>query len=76
MRQLEITYNAAAWYMKHKLMQVMKERLAMQKISIHGSCDAINEKHLPGYLAEFHYRFNRRLKLEEMIPPMEEYGIR
>jgi transposase-like protein len=38
------------------------------KNSIHGSYHAINEKHLPRYLAEFCYRFNRRFKLEDMIP--------
>lgn len=37
------------------------------KNSINGSYHAINEKHLPRYLAEFCYRFNRRFKLEEMI---------
>jgi transposase-like protein len=38
------------------------------KNSIHGSYHAISEKHLPRYLAEFCYRFNRRFKLEDMIP--------
>ena len=38
------------------------------KNSIHGSYHAINEKHLPRYLAEFCYRFNRRFRLEDMIP--------
>lgn len=28
---------------------------------------AVSEKHLPRYLAEFCYRFNRRFKLEDMI---------
>ena len=38
------------------------------KNSIHGTYHAVSEKHLPRYLAEFCYRFNRRFKLEEMIP--------
>lgn len=38
------------------------------KNSIHGSYHAISAKHLPRYLAEFCYRFNRRFKLEDMIP--------
>lgn len=37
------------------------------KNSMHGSYHAIRERHLPRYLAEFCYRFNRRFKLEDMI---------
>lgn len=46
------------------------------KNSIHGSYHAINEKHLPRYLAEFCYRFNRRFKLEEMIPRLGYVAVR
>jgi hypothetical protein len=46
------------------------------KNSIHGSYHAINEKHLPRYLAEFCYRFNRRFKLEEMIPRLGYVAMR
>lgn len=52
------------------------------KNSIHGTYHAIRGKHLPRYLAEFNYRFNRRFKLEEIVdhllgdavrtPPMPE----
>jgi len=38
------------------------------KKSINGAYHAINPKHLPRYLAEFCYRFNRRFKLEDMLP--------
>ncbi|RDH90932.1 MAG: IS1595 family transposase [endosymbiont of Lamellibrachia luymesi] len=37
------------------------------KNSMHGSYHAISNRHLPRYLAEFCYRFNRRFKLEDMI---------
>jgi transposase-like protein len=37
------------------------------KKAIHGTYHAISAKHLPRYLAEFCYRFNRRFKLEDMI---------
>jgi transposase-like protein len=56
------------------------------KNSIHGTYHSISEKHLPRYLAEFCYRFNRRFKLEDMIsrlgyaavrtPPMPERLLR
>jgi hypothetical protein len=38
------------------------------KNSILGTYHAINHKHLPRYLAEFSYRFNRRFTLENMHP--------
>jgi hypothetical protein len=38
------------------------------KRSINGTYHAIDHKHLPRYLAEFCYRFNRRFVLEDMLP--------
>jgi hypothetical protein len=38
------------------------------KRSMNGTYHAINHKHLPRYLAEFCYRFNRRFVLEDMLP--------
>ncbi|MBM3562389.1 MAG: IS1595 family transposase [Alphaproteobacteria bacterium] len=38
------------------------------KAALVGTYRAVRQKHVPRYLAEFEYRFNRRYKLEEMIP--------
>jgi hypothetical protein len=46
------------------------------KNSMHGSYHAIRERHLPRYLAEFCYRFNRRFKLEDMIPRLGYAAVR
>jgi transposase-like protein len=46
------------------------------KNAMHGSYHAINHKHLPRYLAEFCYRFNRRFKLEDMIPRLGYAAVR
>ncbi|PUB91772.1 MAG: IS1595 family transposase [gamma proteobacterium symbiont of Ctena orbiculata] len=46
------------------------------KNSIHGTYHAVSEKHLPRYLAEFCYRFNRRFKLEDMIPRLGYASVR
>jgi len=46
------------------------------KNSIHGSYHAISDGHLPRYLAEFCYRFNRRFKLEDMIPRLGYVAVR
>jgi len=37
------------------------------KKSLHGTYHAVSQKHLPRYLAEFSYRFNRRFNLEKMV---------
>ena len=46
------------------------------KNSMHGSYHAISDRHFPRYLAEFCYRFNRRFKLEEMIPRLGYAAVR
>ena len=38
------------------------------KAALVGTYRAVQEKHVPRYLAEFEYRFNRRYDLETMIP--------
>ena len=38
------------------------------KNSMRGCYHSINPKHLPRYLAEFCYRFNRRFNLRDMMP--------
>lgn len=37
------------------------------KNAMKGTYHAINKKHLPRYLAEFCYRFNRRFHLENIL---------
>lgn len=46
------------------------------KNSLHGSYHTISPRHLPRYLAEFCYRFNRRFRLEEMIPRLGYVAVR
>jgi len=46
------------------------------KRSMNGAYHAINAKHLPRYLAEFCYRFNRRFKLEDMLPRFGYVAVR
>jgi transposase-like protein len=38
------------------------------KTALHGTYHSFNHKHLPRYLAEFSYRFNRRFDLAELVP--------
>jgi transposase-like protein len=46
------------------------------KAAIVGTYRAVREKHVPRYLAEFEYRFNRRYKLEDMIPRLAFIALR
>lgn len=45
------------------------------KNSIRGSYHAISEKHIPRYLAEFCYRFNRRFDLGKMVPSLASAAV-
>jgi transposase-like protein len=46
------------------------------KAAINGTYRAIHAKHVPRYLAEFEYRFNRRYDLAAMIPRLTWAGVR
>lgn len=46
------------------------------KRAIHGTYHAINPNHLPRYLAEFCYRFNRRFQLDDMLPRFAYVAVR
>lgn len=45
------------------------------KNSIRGSYHAISDKHIPRYLAEFCYRFNRRFELGKMVAELASAAI-
>jgi len=46
------------------------------KSSIHGTYHALKGKHLPRYLAEFNYRFNRRFKLDQLVDRLLRDAVR
>lgn len=46
------------------------------KNALHGTYHAIYPKHLPRYLAESCYRFNRRFTLSEMLPRLAYVALR
>jgi transposase-like protein len=46
------------------------------KAALVGTYRAVREKHVPRYLAEFEYRFNRRYHLETMIPRLAFVALR
>jgi transposase-like protein len=46
------------------------------KNSLRGAYHAVGRKHLPRYLAEFSYRFNRRFDLPELLPRLGRAAAR
>ncbi len=50
--------------------------LANVKRSLAGTCPALDGKHLPRYLAEFRYRFNRRYDLEALVARLLHASVR
>jgi ISXO2 transposase-like protein len=46
------------------------------KSAITGTYRAIRDKHVPRYLAEFEYRFNRRYDLAAMMPRLAYVALR
>jgi len=56
------------------MMLIGVESVAVANVA--GSYHSINGRHLPRYLAEFCYRFNRRYKLGDMIPRLGYIAVR
>ncbi|MES9958204.1 MAG: IS1595 family transposase [Sedimenticola sp.] len=52
---------------QHSTFKWVNTMLGNVKNALLGTFHAIEEKHVPRYLAEFEYRFNRRFKLSSMI---------
>jgi hypothetical protein len=46
------------------------------KAAIAGTYRSVSPKHVPRYLAEFEYRFNRRYDLAAMIPRLTWASVR
>jgi hypothetical protein len=46
------------------------------KNAMHGSYHSVSSRHLPRYLGEFCYRFNRRFSLDDMIPRLAYAAVR
>ena len=61
---------------KHPALSWVNTLLGNLKRSMHGSYHHVSSKHLPRYLAEFSYRFNRRFSLREMFPRLAYVALR
>jgi len=46
------------------------------KNALHGTYHAMSDRHLPRYLAEFCYRFNRRFRLDTMVEQLASVALK
>lgn len=63
-------------YDEFKVFKWLNTMIGNVKKAIHGTYHAISEDHLPRYLAEFCYRFNRRFQLDDMIERLAYVALR
>ena len=61
---------------RHPALTWVNTILGNIKRSLHGTYHHLSSKHLPRYLAEFSYRFNRRFSLSEMFPRLAFVALR
>ena len=70
-----ITYNGGK-YNDRKVFQWLNTVLGNVKNALHGTYHSVSDKHLPRYLAEFCYRFNRRFQLHTMVNRLAYVALR
>jgi transposase-like protein len=61
---------------EHPAFKWVNTTLGNIKNSLKGTYHAFQKKHIPRYLAEFQYRFNRRADLPSMIPRLAYIAVR
>jgi len=63
-------------YDEFKVFKWVNTMIGNIKKAMHGTYHSISKKHLPRYLAEFCYRFNRRFRLHEMVNRLAFVALR
>lgn len=70
-----VTYSDAG-YDEYGVFRWLNVMIGNVKNSLHGTYHKVSEKHLPRYLAEFCYRFNRRFELDKMVSRLAYIAMR
>jgi len=65
---LVLPTGGGAASVKHPMFRWVNTVLGNVKNALHGTYHALKPKYLQRYLSEFCYRFNRRFRLDELIP--------
>ena len=71
-----ITTGGGTEYDEFKVFTWVNTMIGNVKNAIHGTYHAVSKKHLPRYLAEFCYRFNRRFQLDKMVDRLIYVALR
>ena len=71
-----IPTSGGSEYDEFKVFKWVNTMIGNVKNAIHGTYHAISRKHLPRYLAEFCYRFNRRFQLDAMVERLAYVALR
>ncbi|KAB2889614.1 MAG: IS1595 family transposase [Desulfobulbaceae bacterium] len=71
-----IVTSVGGKYADRKVFQWLNTVIGNVKNSMHGTHHAISSRHLPRYLAEFCYRFNRRFQLHTMVDRLTYVALR
>ena len=71
-----VTTHGVPEYDEFKVFKWLNTMIGNVKNAIHGTYHAVSEKHLPRYLAEFCYRFNRRFQLGDMVKRFAYVALR
>ena len=72
----EAIITSGVEYDEHKVFTWLNTMIGNVKNAIHGTHHSVSKKHLPRYLAEFCYRFNRRYQLGTMIERLAYVAMR
>ncbi len=70
-----IVKSDSATSMEHSEFKWVDTMIGNVKNAIHGTYHAVSRKHVPRYLAEFCFRFNRRFELGKMIPQLAQAAV-
>jgi hypothetical protein len=75
-RHVPIVTGSGRTAAQHPTFKWVNTLLGNVKTALTGTFHAIREKHVPRYLAEFEYRFNRRFDLPAMIERLAYVALR
>lgn len=68
--------TCGAVYDEFKVFKWVNTMIGNVKNAIHGTYHSVSKNHLPRYLAEFCYRFNRRFQLDKMVDRLIYVALR
>ena len=75
-KHIPIVTGGGPGSVKHEEFTWVNTMIGNVKKALNGTYHKVGDKHLPRYLAEFCYRFNRRFNLRDMFPRLAYVAVR